>query len=292
MTLLLMTPGGASVFLSLPVFSLPVLELAALVVTSWNDVLDLYAQAQRAAGRSRGTINLHRHYLRNLAELVRLPGSATTAQLVSFLAVDHWAPETRKSARAAVCGFYRWAHGSGLVEEDPAAGLPAVRVPAGRPRPTPEHLVRVLVRHEDARLGLMAMLAAYAGLRAGEIARVHARDVAGDTLIVHGKGGKVRGVPVVNEELLARLAQLSGWAFPNGKGSHLSAGHVSRVMSRAMPEGWTAHTLRHRAATQMYGGTLDLLAVGAVLGHSRPETTQRYVLLPDDALRAAVRAAS
>lgn len=45
-------------------------------------------------------------------------------------------------------------------------------------------------------------------------------------------------------------------------------------------------------ATQAYAGTRDLLAVGAVLGHSRPETTQRYVRMPDDALRAAAHAAA
>ena len=42
----------------------------------------------------------------------------------------------------------------------------------------------------------------------------------------------------------------------------------------------------------MFAGTHDLLAVGAVLGHSRPETTQRYVRMPTDALTAAVAAAA
>lgn len=42
----------------------------------------------------------------------------------------------------------------------------------------------------------------------------------------------------------------------------------------------------------MYAGTRDLLAVGAVLGHARPETTRRYVRLPPDALISAVKAAA
>lgn len=37
---------------------------------------------------------------------------------------------------------------------------------------------------------------------------------------------------------------------------------------------------------------MDLLTVGQLLGHSRPETTQRYVKTPDHAARAAVLAAS
>lgn len=260
----------------------------------WNAALDEYATAQRAAGRSPGTVKLHRHYLRNLAELGRSPWSLTRQQLLRFLAHDGWAPETRKSARAAVCGFYRWAHGAGYLADDIAATLPAVRVPPALPRPTPELIVQQLVRHHDPRLALMAMLAAYAGLRCAEIARVHGRELVGDVLTVHGKGGKVRAVPIVNRRLLAQLQALHTadvYAFPNGRGGHLTPGHVSRLLSRALPDGWTAHTLRHRMATTAYAGTRDLLAVGAVLGHSRPETTQRYVLMPDDALRAAVAAA-
>jgi site-specific recombinase XerD len=52
--------------------------------------------------------------------------------------------------------------------------------------------------------------------------------------------------------------------------------------------GWTAHTLRHRFATVAYAGERDLLAVQVLLGHSKPETTRLYVLIPDASLRAAV----
>ncbi len=259
----------------------------------WGTALHQYATAQRAAGRSAGTINLHRHYLRNLAETVRAPWRATVLDLVDFVSREGWAPETRKSARAAVRGFYRWGHGMGYLDDDPAEALPPVRVPAGIPRPTPEHLVAQLVARGD-RLGFMAQLAAHGGLRRGEIARVHGRDLVVDVLVVQGKGGKVREVPVIDRTLLRRLQRVQladDWAFPNGLGGHLSAGHVGRMLSAAMPEGWTAHTLRHRLGTAAYAGTRDLLAVQQLLGHSRPETTQRYVRIPDDAVRAAAAAA-
>lgn len=260
---------------------------------TWAHAVGEYVTAMRAAGRSAGTIRLHRYYLSCLAESHPRPWVVSTEHLLAFLAVEHWQPETRKSARGVVRGFYRWAHAAGHVLEDPAVSLPTVRVPAGKPRPTPERIVRALVRDSDRRTAFMAMLAAYGGLRAAEIARVHGRDLVEDVLTVRGKGGKVRAVPVVDPGLLAALMRVGdAWAFPNGLGSHLSPGHVSRVLSRALPEGWTAHTLRHRMGTMAYRGTRDLLAVQQVLGHSRPETTQRYVLLPDDALRAAVAAAA
>lgn len=258
----------------------------------WARALADYETAQRAGGRSPGTIRLHRHYLLRLRELHRDPFKVTTGQLRAFLSAPGWKPETRKSARSVVRGFYRWAYADELVEKDPAAGLPSVRVPMGLPRPAPELVVAGLLRHSDPRIVLMVMLAAWAGLRAGEIARVHREHLVGDELLIEGKGGKVRAVPIIDPRLRDRLEQLETWAFPNGYGSHLSPGHVSRLLSRVMPDGWTAHTMRHRCATVAYAGTRDLLAVGELLGHSRPETTQRYVRMPADAVRAAALAAS
>lgn len=245
---------------------------------------------QRAAGRSEGTVRLHRHYLTGLASVYPSPWLLTRPLLEAYMARPNWAPETRKSCRSAFVGFYRWAHGMGYVEDDPAMGLPAVSVPQAVARPAPEHLVRRLVAG-GGRVGIMAMLAAYCGLRRGEIARVHSRDLAGDELLVRGKGGKVRAVPVADARLLHIIASADGWLFPGRDGGHLSPGHVGKLLSNAMPEGWTAHTLRHRMASVGYAHTRDLLAVGEVLGHSRPETTRRYIRLPDNARRAVVQAA-
>jgi integrase len=260
----------------------------------WGKALHGYETALLAAGRSPGTVRLHRHYLAGLrAAHPATPWAITTPQLREALSNPRWSAETRKSARQAFRGFYRWAHGDGLIDHDPAFSLPGIRVPNGVPRPAPALVVAALLAQNPCeRVWLMAALAALVGLRAAEIARVHRDDYVGDELLITGKGGKVRAVPILEPRLAARLEAVDGWAFPNGLGSHLTPGHVSKLLSAAMPPGWTAHTLRHRCATVAYAGTRDLLAVGQLLGHSRPETTQRYVRIPDDAVRAAVTAAS
>lgn len=143
--------------------------------------------------------------------------------LEEYIGRPGWSSETRKSARTALRSFYRWAHRKGLIGADPSSDLPSVAVPFGVPRPTPEDIVHELVL-VPGRIGTMAMLAAYCGLRRGEIARVHRDDLAGKLLLVHGKGGKERIVPVVSAELLARIQAADGWLFPNGFGSHLSPG--------------------------------------------------------------------
>lgn len=241
-------------------------------------------------------MRLHRHYLGQLAEAHPAgPWRIGLGQLEAFMARPGWSAETRKSARSVVAGFYRWAHGRGYLPDDPALGLPSVKVPPPAPRPAPEHLVRRLTGSDDSRLAYMSELASYATARCCEIARVlPARDLNGDVLTLHGKGGKLRDVPVVHPPLLARLqadAERGGWAFPNGRGSHLSAGHVSKLLSRAMPAGWSGHKLRHRFATTAHDETGDLLAVSELLGHTSMDTTLRYVKPNDGRRRAAVAAA-
>lgn len=258
---------------------------------TWNDALARHAEALRAAGRAPGTVRLYRHYLLDLAEHHRSPWSVGLGALLSWIGRDSWGVQARKSARTAVCSFYRWAHGMGYLPEDPSLGLPAVSVPPKVARPAPELVVRTLIRDEHPpRIVFMSLLAAELGMRAAEIARVHAEDYTDDgvvgELLVHGKGGKERLLPVVSDRLRSRLRAVEEWAFPNGRGTHLTPGHVSRLLSAALPHAFTGHQLRHRCATVQYGATRDLLAVGAFLGHTRPETTQAYVKLPDDALRA------
>jgi integrase/recombinase XerC len=259
----------------------------------WGRALERYETGLRAANRSPGTVRLHRHYLAQLRARHRSPWQVTTHQLRELLATPGWGAETRKSARTVFRGFYKWALLEGLVEADPAVPLPAIKVFPGVPRPAPEGVLELLLSLSDDRLVLMAMLAAFGGLRACEIAQVHARDLVGDLLMVRGKGSKLRAVPIEDDHLLWRLEQLDGWAFPNWvTGEHITPGHVSRLMSRAMPGDWTAHTLRHRCATVALAGTGNIYAVSQLLGHTRVETTQRYALLPSSAVREAVRAAS
>ena len=80
--------------------------------------------------------------------------------------------------------------------------------------------------------------------------------------------------------------------FTSPAGGHLTPGHVGKLIGRALPDGVTAHMLRHRCATAAYAGTRDLRAVQELLGHARPETTAAYVATPGEAIRAAVAAAA
>ncbi len=250
-----------------------------------------------AAGKSRATITLRTNQLYRFAEQHQpKPIDATAGQMIAWIATPGWAPDTRKSHRAALVSFFGWAHAFGHITVDESRKLPPIRVPAGVARPAPESAVTRALLASELREWIMIKLAAHHGLRRGEIARIHSdhllEDLSGWSLRVHGKGGKIRVIPLDDETATALRTLPDGWAFPSPRGGHLTEGHVGVLISRALPGKWTAHPLRHRFATTAYAGTRDLLAVQELLGHSRPDTTRGYIQLPQDALRAAVSAAS
>ncbi|MFW5473682.1 tyrosine-type recombinase/integrase [Knoellia sp. CPCC 206450] len=250
----------------------------------------------RAGGTPETTIALRRYYVRRLERDHRDVLALDADTLAAWLGANGWAPNTLKSARAALRSFYGWARHMGLREDSPAHLLPTVRVPRARPRPTPEAAYRAAQMQAGARERLAIDLAGRCGMRRGEIARVRVEDVEGDlagrSLRVTGKGGHVRLVPLPHDLAETILEHGTGWVFPSPRGGHLTPHHLSKAVSRLLPDGVTMHSLRHRCATRAYAATRDLRAVQELLGHSRPETTATYVLAPDDAVRAAMSAAA
>jgi integrase len=111
------------------------------------------------------------------------------------------------------------------------------------------------------------------------------------SLRIPGKGGKTRLVPL-DVDLADMLLAKQGYAFPGKIDGHLSPAYVSRVVSKVLPDGVTAHKLRHRFATRAYrGSNSNLRAVQELLGHSSIATTQVYVSVDADELRQAALSA-
>ena len=258
----------------------------------WTEIIERYAIGMAAAGRSAGTIRLHRHYLRDFARANPRPLKVSRDDIERWLARPGWSPETRKSARAVIVGFYRWMALTERMGRSPARDLAPVTVPPAVARPAPEPAYLAALVGADRDLLLMLTLARHAGLRCAEIAGIHSENLDGDLLYIRGKGGRFRVVPIEKAELVTAIATADGYLFPSPEGGHFTAGWVSKRMSRALGSGVTGHQLRHAFATRSYEGNPDLLALGRVLGHSKPETTMRYVATPESALRRVVHAAA
>ena len=269
----------------------------------WNTLIDGFDTYMAAIGRPRTTRDLRRYQILYLAKSINIePHRLTETDLIGWFAIHDWAPETRRSYRSAVQGFFAWAVKHQHLTADPSAGIPQVRVPQAAPRPAAEIVYHQALMRADRRTTLMLRLAAEAGLRRAEVAQVHTRDLRGEPsqrqLLVHGKGGKQRLVPIT-DELAAMIGAgpaghtlglpPQGWLFPSDKGhGHVNPPTVGEVCSKALGPGTTMHQLRHRFASKAYRGTRNLRAVQELLGHANVAITERYTAVDDDERRAAM----
>jgi len=264
---------------------------------SWTDALTRYTLALRSGDYPNGTIYLRTYHLRRFAKAVGVDVEHVTREhVLIFLDTPQWASSYRRSFRVTLRAFFRWAKDERIVTRNPMKGIKAIAAPIGKPRPAPESAVKVAQTYSDRRVATMVRLGAQAGLRCCEICRVHRNDVvethAGYRLRVLGKGRKVRVIPIT-KALAYEILSADGYLFPGQIDGHLSAAYVSKLISRALPDGWTAHTLRHRFASRAYiGADKDIRAVQELLGHASVATTQIYTAVEDDVMRRAVEFAA
>ena len=261
----------------------------------WRKSIEGWTDTLRAAGLSAQTIKSRRYKMVHLAALLMPSGpkEVTTEQIVQAFARQQWKPETRKAYRNTISSFFRWLHKSGRRSDDPSLDVPRVKKPHAHPRPCPDRYIAAAMEMATTLERLMIRLGAECGLRRGEIARVHSDDVvadsAGRSLIVRGKGDKQRIVPLP-DDLAGIIMDARGYLFPGRFGGHVEESYIGDHISRLLPDGYAAHTLRHRFATTAYAATHDLFVVAELLGHESVETTEHYVAMPDGRLREATAA--
>lgn len=265
----------------------------------WAVAIDMFiATALRAAGAPDTTISTRTAHLRRLARSFSPTGpwEITGEQLVTWAGSQRWALETRRSYRASYRRFYTWAVDTARTTSNPALALPRVKPGRPNPRPTPDRVYRETLIAADRRERLMVRLAAEQGLRRGEVAVAHSddlfEDLTGWSLLVRGKGGKTRTMPLLPTIAAELLMLPPGYFFPGRIAGHLSARYVGKLVARIMPGAWTMHSLRHRFASRAYAVNRDLFTLQELLGHANPNTTRVYVFVPDDTRRALVHAAA
>ena len=126
----------------------------------------------------------------------------------------------------------------------------------------------------------------------------------GDAVLLRGKGGKERLVPVGSYAIkaleaylvrgrpaLARRARRASPAvFLNARGGRLTRQGAWGILREAWERSGLAsevspHTLRHSFATHLLDGGADIRVVQELLGHASVTTTQIYTLVTVDKLR-------
>jgi integrase len=250
-------------------------------------------------------------------------------ELLAAIAATGVAPRTVNKARAVMCSAFNYAM------RPSAFGLPANPVTRADRRAEPqmaalafysseeiEALARSLAAgthreastrmmggeeaaaraDEDAQDGELIRVAAYAGLRRGELVALRWRDVdfverklvvrravSGDVEVTSTKSRRAREVPLP-DQAAAALDRLSrrgdftapdDYVFANRLGRRLDASALRRRFERARDEAGLEplrfHDLRHTYGSLLVAGGIDLASVKAAMGHARISTTERYL---------------
>jgi integrase/recombinase XerD len=198
-----------------------------------------------------------------------------------------YAPATLARKLSTMRSFCRFLTERGVLAADPAQYLPGPRRRRRLPhalRPSEVDAVCDAVRGSDA-LALRDRLAFEllygCGLRSQELVDLGCDDVHAQRgeLLVRGKGGKMRMVPLGDEAGAALERYLA-----SGRGA-LGRRIVAKYARLA---GLTAspHMFRHAYATHMLEHGADLRAIQELLGHSSVSTTQIYTHVSGAHLKA------
>lgn len=237
-------------------------------------------------------------------------------------------PSTRNQRLAAVKSLCRWMMADRPDLIDGLAEVTAIRKKRG-PSEEPPWLkadeVKVLLATPGreswiARRDTVLLSVLYdSGARAQEVCDITLGDVrGGDPLVVvlHGKGSKARGVPLMGrtasllEQWIAQLQPNPGIAasecpvFPSRRGH----GKLSRCGIAALLDKYVAtirasdpsfgggarvtpHTMRHSKAVHLVQAGVNLVYIRDLLGHAHVSTTEIYARIDDESKRKALEEA-
>lgn len=268
-------------------------------------VVSAHLRHLELAGHPATTVYARARALARLRAALGVPLlEATGAQLAAWREALTVAPDTVGDYVSHARQFYAWAADAGLLEGgNPASRLPIPPASRRLPRPISDSDLFAGVAGAPARIRPWLVLAAWAGLRAKEIALLR-RECVLETarppalLIAHdatkGRGERVVSLcPFALDALLEAGLPGSGWVFrrlDGGRGPNRPS-RISQKANRYLHEmgiSATLHQCRHRFGTELYRVTKDLRLVQEQMGHRRPESSAGYVLVDQAAAAEAV----
>ena len=249
--------------------------------------------------------------------------SITTSEIfdfLSYLANDRENPDSADNgisatARArklsAIKSFYKYLTvRTKQLQENPVADLEYPKLRKSLPKYLTMEQSAALLKSvsgtNEKRDYAILMLFLNCGIRRSELVGLNLTDVYEDRIRVVGKGNKERFVyfgsacrkaidaylPERNKRILSDNRAL----FGSRDNNRISVTAVHRLVKKALLQAgldstqFSAHKLRHTAATMMLSGGVDVKTVQEVLGHENLNTTQIYTHIENTELKIAAEA--
>lgn len=264
-------------------------DAPALLLNTWTSTM-------QGQGLSERTITERRRVIAQLARDTGTDPAALTAPTLSSWLATLPSAATRDAYYSITRAWTRWLILAGHRDDDPTIRVPRPRLPPARPRPITDTQLTALLNlplRRDTRTKIL--LAAYAGLRIHEIAKIRSTDVdqTAGTITITGKGNRTDTLPAHPIILNLTTTYPPGYWFPSPArpGQPVAARTVGTVISRALARAGirgSAHQLRHYFATSLLRAGADSRVVQTLMRHSSLATTGRYLAIDTDQQRAAL----
>lgn len=256
-------------------------------------------------------------------EFIRSISSSEIFDFLSYLANDREinpesyasekgiSPTSRSRKLSAIKSFYKYLTiRTKQLTENPVADLEYPKIRKSLPKyltmSESAALLKSVSGPNEKRDYAILMLFLNCGIRRSELVGLNLNDVYEDRIRVVGKGNKERFVyfgsacrkaidaylPIRNKQVLSDNRALFGSRDSN----RISVSAVHRLVKKALlqagldPDQYSAHKLRHTAATMMLSGGVDVKTVQEVLGHENLNTTQIYTHIESTELKLAAEA--
>ena len=221
------------------------------------------------------------------------------------------APAARARKLSALKSFYKYLTvRTKQLSENPVADLEYPKLRKGLPKyltlSQSAALLKAVSGPNEKRDYAILMLFLNCGIRRSELVGLNITDVYEDRIRVIGKGNKERfvyfGTPcrkAIDAYLVERNKKTlsdNRALFGSRDNNRISVTAVHRLVKKYLlmagldAENFSAHKLRHTAATMMLSGGVDVKTVQEVLGHENLNTTQIYTHIENTELKIAAEA--
>ena len=253
-------------------------------------------------------------------------GSITTSEIFDFLSylandrplnpdstfTDYGIePAARSRKLSAIKSFYKYLTvRTKQLQENPVADLEYPKLRKSLPKyltmSQAAALLQAVSGQNAKRDYAILMIFLNCGIRRSELVGLNISDIYEDRIRVVGKGNKERIVyfgSSCRKALDAYLEERNKMTltdnralFGSRNGNRISVTAVHRLVDKALLKAgldttqFSAHKLRHTAATMMLSGGVDVKTVQEVLGHENLNTTQIYTHIENTELKLAAEA--
>lgn len=242
---------------------------------------------------------------------------------LSYLANDRQTSSENKSAEhgissssrarklSAIKSFYKYLTvRTKQLTENPVADLEYPKIRKSLPKyltfEQSASLLQAVSGQNEKRDYAILMLFLNCGIRRSELVGLNLTDIYEDRIRVVGKGNKERFVyfgsacrKAIDAYLVERNQKVlsdNRALFGSRDNNRISVTAVHRLVKKALLQAgldstqFSAHKLRHTAATMMLSGGVDVKTLQEVLGHENLNTTQIYTHIENTELKIAAEA--